>query len=371
MTAATRAIELDAARALPPQTLMARAGLSAARLLQALAPHAAGTLAIAGPGNNGGDATVAATALHRPDRPSRIVLLADAARLPPDAAWALAQAQAAGVRVSGALDTVQHGEAVLDGLLGLGAARAPTGTLADTITRLNRTHAIVLAIDVPSGLDPDRGAVLGIEALRATHTLALLTLKPGLFTAAGRDHAGRVWFDPLGDGFEDRAGPCALIGPQDARLGRLRAPHAAHKGRFGDVVVIGGAPGMDGAVRLAARAALVAGAGRVYATPLDAAARGADPAWPEVMHRPPNAWTTPPAVSSRTVVAGCGGGDAIGASLPPLLAHAARLVLDADALNAVAGEPALQRALAARGARGRPTILTPHPLEAARLLGTD
>jgi hydroxyethylthiazole kinase-like uncharacterized protein yjeF len=94
-----------------------------------------------------------------------------------------------------------------------------------------------------------------------------------------------------------------------------------------------------------------------------------DPQHPELMHREVADLLAPPVLAARTVVAGCGGGEAVRAVLPPCLAHAARLVLDADALNAIAAEPALQFSLAARGRRGAATVLTPHPLEAARLLG--
>jgi len=133
--------------------------------------------------------------------------------------------------------------------------------------------------------------------------------------------------------------------------------------------VIGGAPGMTGAAWLAARAALAGGAGRVYCSLLDKDAPTLDPVRPELMGR--RAWwrLAPAALSDVTVVCGCGGGDAVHAVLPPLLSHVHRLVLDADALNAIAADASLQTLLHARGARGLRTLLTPHPLEAARLLG--
>ncbi|ODV00948.1 MAG: NAD(P)H-hydrate dehydratase, partial [Rubrivivax sp. SCN 70-15] len=119
---------------------------------------------------------------------------------------------------------------------------------------------------------------------------------------------------------------------------------------------------------LAARAALAAGAGRVFVGLLDATASTLDPLRPELMFRP-RWWTaTPTVIAATTVVCGCGGGDAVRAALPPLLSHAARLLLDADALNAIALDTGLQRLLEARRARGLDTVLTPHPLEAARLL---
>jgi NAD(P)H-hydrate repair Nnr-like enzyme with NAD(P)H-hydrate dehydratase domain len=156
-----------------------------------------------------------------------------------------------------------------------------------------------------------------------------------------------------------------------AQLRRGRAPrsHSAHKGRFGDVIAVGGAPGMGGALVLAARAALGGGAGRVFACPLDAALPGVDLLAPELMWRPGLWCNDPNLLDNATVVAGCGGGLAIREALPTLLSRSRRLVLDADALNAVAADEALTPLLLARAGRGQATVLTPHPLEAARLLG--
>jgi len=367
-THASRTLEASAAAALPPHALMARAGRSVARLALALAPHARRVLVLAGPGNNGGDALVAATHLHDAGLAVSVVLLSELDRLPADAAWALTQAQSrAGLIILPTLPTSPtswQADLVIDGLLGLGLSRAPAGSVADAIAAINHAGLPVLAIDLPSGLDSDRGTTFGGAAVRASHTLALLSLKPGLFTAEGRDHAGRVWFDDLGvapstTSLHLAGPPCAAVAP----------PHAAHKGRFGDLVIIGGDAGMGGAAVLAAHAGLAAGAGRVYLGSLapDAAAA----ARPEVMHRPVPALLAPPDLQARTVVAGCGGGEAVRAVLPPLLHHAGRLVLDADALNTVAADASLQVALITRSAAGRPTLMTPHPLEAARLLGTD
>ncbi len=358
-TAASRALEAQAAAALPAHALMARAGLAVARLALAVAPCARRVQVLAGPGNNGGDALVAAHWLQRQGLAVRVHLLADPARLPADAAWALSQA--AGLAVEAGLPAVIDADLAIDGLLGLGLTRAPGGALAEAVQRLNAGRAPVLAIDLPSGLDADRGRVFDGLAVRAQHTLSLLSLKPGLFTAQGRDHAGRVWFDDLG--VRPAPGATWLAGPPAEPVTR----HDTHKGRFGDLVVIGGAPGMQGAAALAAHAALAAGAGRVHVGLLDEAAAPALRA--ELMRRPLAALLEPALLAWRTVVAGCGGGDAVAAALPPLLRHALRLVLDADALNAVAADPALASALNARGQRGGATVLTPHPLEAARLLG--
>ncbi|HSQ71028.1 MAG TPA: NAD(P)H-hydrate dehydratase, partial [Rubrivivax sp.] len=326
------------------------------------APHAQRVRVWAGPGNNGGDGLVAARHLHQAGRTVCVTLLAEPVRLPGDAARALEEAQAAGVAIdAGAIDTWAS-DLAIDALLGIGARRAPQGAIAAAIDAMQAQQAQVLAVDLPSGLHPDTGALLGHTAVRAAATLALLTIKPGCCTGHGRDHAGDLWLDTLGVAADE---PSAWLSGPPARPHR---PHAAHKGSFGAVAVVGGAPGRVGAAWLAARAALAAGAGRVYCSLLDEGAAALDPMRPELMSR--RAWwrSTPAVLAQTTVVCGCGGGDAVRAVLPPLLSQAARLVLDADALNALASEPTLRILLRARAARGLATLLTPHPLEAARLL---
>jgi hydroxyethylthiazole kinase-like uncharacterized protein yjeF len=365
---ASRRIEQAALAGVAPHLLMRRAGEAVARLALALAPHAQSVWVAAGPGNNGGDALEAAALLHRLGRRVTVTLLGDAARLPADAADALARAQQAGVAIDATLPATIDADLVLDGLLGLGARRPPDGAIAQAIDLTNAGSSPVLAIDLPSGLNCDTGQPIGTQAVRAAHTLALLTLKPGLFTALGRDHAGDVWLDGLGVGVD--AAPDAWLGG-GAALRRLLAPrsHAQHKGSFGDTLVIGGAPGMAGAALLAARAALVLGSGRVYAGLLDDDAPTFDAAHAELMLRPLDWALRPETLAASTVVCGCGGGDAVRGALPAVLHHAARLVLDADALNAIAADAALQPLLRSRSARGQSTLLTPHPLEAARLRG--
>jgi hydroxyethylthiazole kinase-like uncharacterized protein yjeF len=337
----------------------------------ALAPHAERVWVAAGPGNNGGDGFEAAGHLQRAGKQVLVTALGDAARRPVDAAASLARAQAAGVTIESSLPAGLTCDVAIDALLGLGSTRPAAGPLAEALRRFNSHAGLRLAIDLPSGLDADHGLALGECAARASHTVTLLTLKPGLFTAQGRDAAGEVWFDDLG------CGDSALAVPPRARLGgasaalQARAPRlqAQHKGSFGDVIVVGGATAMAGAALLASRAALAAGAGRVYVSALGAVAPALDPLWPELMFRP-QYWRDPAAAwASSTVVCGCGGGDAVREALPTVLTRAARLVLDADALNAIAADSALQALLTARAARGQATVLTPHPLEAARLVG--
>ena len=354
--AATRSLEARVAEGLPPHTLMQRAGLATAQLALAIAPHAQRYWIACGPGNNGGDGLEAALHLQRWGKQALVTWLATPESAPADARAAHARAQAAGVQwLPQPPDSCDF---AIDALLGIGASRAPQGRLADCIARLNALPVPVLAVDLPSGLNADTGTPHG-ACVHATHTLSLLTLKPGLYTAHGRDHAGQVWLDTL-DVDPGLATPQAWLGGPPAASARR---HASHKGSYGDVAVIGGAAGMGGAALLAASAALHHGAGRVYVALLGDPLTF-DPARPELMLRAPGALDP----AQLTVVAGCGGGAAIAPELPRLLSAAPRLVLDADALNALARDEALHHAVQARRARGHATILTPHPLEAARLL---
>lgn len=354
--AAIRRIEQAAAAALPPHTLMQRAGWAVARLALAVAPHARTIWVACGPGNNGGDGFEAALHLKLWGKEPVVTWLGDEAKAPPDARASLQRARDAGVAF--AAQPPARWELAIDALLGIGATRAPEGDLLQQVGLLDAGGAPVLAVDLPSGLNADTGAAQ--HAVRATHTLSLLALKPGLFTAGGRDAAGSVWFDSLQ---VDPAGEeaCAWLAGPPAPAAR---PHASHKGSYGDVAVIGGAPGMAGAALLAARAALHRGAGRVYVGFLDPAAPALDPMQPDLMLRP---WDQLD-LAAMGVACGCGGGDAVRAVLPKVLFTARALVLDADALNAVAADTQLQALLHARGRRRAATVLTPHPLEAARLL---
>ena len=239
-TAGARTLEAHAAASLPPHTLMQRAGLGVARLALALAPHARAVWILAGPGNNGGDGFEAAIHLARAGRQVQISWLGSAARLPADATAALARARAAGLRIDPLLDQpepaaglrappLQTDDLVIDALLGRGLTRAADGLIGDAIRLINQTPARRLAVDLPSGLPGDSGALApDAPCVHAHHTLALLSLAPGLFTCAGRDLAGEIWFDDLGIGAPQAAragvapvawlgGPAALHGHWPAR----------------------------------------------------------------------------------------------------------------------------------------------------------
>lgn len=369
-TGGTRRLEAAAANALPFHTLMQRAGDAASRLVRAVAPHADCIWVAAGAGNNGGDGIVAATLLRRAGWNAKVTLVAMPSQ--PDAKVALERALAEGVpvsRIEAGVPKLGPQDLAIDALLGLGAARAPSGSMAALIERINHLPCPVLALDLPSGLHPDTGQTLGDACVRADHTLTLLTAKPGLFTAQGRDHSGRVWLDDLQVDSAAEPATAWLGGKPDFSAFERR--HSHHKGSYGDVAIVGGALGMTGAAWLAARAAHAAGAGRVLVDlPADDGEPQTDWARPELMLR--RGWWREEAsvLQNATVVCGCGGGEAVREALPRLLSLAHRLVLDADALNAVAADRSLKALLAARRSRSAFTVITPHPLEAARLLGS-
>lgn len=365
--AGARTVEAHCLASRATHELMARAGRAVADLALALAPHARCIHVLAGPGNNGGDGLEAAMHLHRARKEVAVTLIGQANR-PSDASQALRTAVAAGVRISHTIDAaaVQRSDLLIDALLGIGLTRRVDGELAELIQLTHARDGLCLAVDVPSGLDADTGnPASGGPCVRADHTLSLLTLKPGLFTGAGRDWCGRIWWDDLGC-TEPHTGVACLLGRDALSIPSRR--HAQHKGSFGTVVVAGGAPGMEGAATLAARSALAAGAGRVYRVNLPGATPTPSEAWPELMH------TTLEDAARRSadavLVCGCGGGSVMASVLPRLLSVSTRMVLDADGLNAVASDERLVTMLQARASRGLTTVLTPHPQEAARLLGT-
>lgn len=357
----TRALEHNAMVQLPEHTLMQRAGLAVANLACALAPHARTMWVACGPGNNGGDGLEAAVHLQQRGYRPVVTWLGEPHAMPMDAkaAWQRAVAAGVGFETQPPLTT----DLCIDALLGIGSTRPPMDRMALWIESLNASSAPVLAVDIATGLNGDTGSRASC-CVRADHTLSLLTLKPGLFTAQGRDASGDVWWDALGVS-DNIVTPEAVLSGSTGVVPRSY-PHAIHKGTRGDVAVVGGAPGMVGAAFLAACAALHAGAGRVFVSPLDASGMALHPTQPELMLR---SFTDLP-LEHLTLVCGCGGGTRIQTVLPELLRVARTLVLDADALNAIAALPNLQELVRRRGDE-QSTVLTPHPLEAARLLGCD
>jgi len=384
-----RVLEAQGAAGLPQHTLMARAGAASAQYLLERAAHDGSLTAerpvwvAAGPGNNGGDALVVATRLRQAGIAAQVCMPVEAKA--DDARWALAEARAAGVPVSHVAPASFDGFGwLVDGLFGIGLARPLEGVFAELAARIARradTHGRVLALDVPSGLDSDTGNVVGGGvAVRATETVTFLGAKPGLYMTHGRDLAGAVTVAPLG-----------VEGPVGHDVARLNAPalfaahfparaFASHKGTFGNLAVVGGETGLCGAPILAARAALHTGAGKVHVVFVGEGAPAYDPPYPELMLHPPASFAFDAFDAMDALAIGCGMGQGPNgvSALTRAIACNAALLIDADALNLIAGDTALADALAARGAHGvdgdrepRRCVLTPHPLEAARLMGCD
>ncbi|HCA27432.1 MAG TPA: bifunctional ADP-dependent NAD(P)H-hydrate dehydratase/NAD(P)H-hydrate epimerase [Betaproteobacteria bacterium] len=356
-----RAIERQAAG----QRLMERAGQAIAELAQQWLDNGDKLLIIAGPGNNGGDALVAARCLKAEWYTVSVVFTGDPAQLSMDAAGALTQWQASGGQLLTEIPANTSWGLIIDGLFGIGLERDLSGRYAGLVAQINSLGAPILSIDIPSGLCSDTGRVRGV-AVKAAATLTFIGLKPGLLTLDGPDYRGELRLEPLGiDPQQSPPGAGRLLTrPAVAGLLPRRAANT-HKGRFGSVGVLGGAESMTGAALLAGRAALKCGAGKVVLGLLAANAPGEDLIQPELMLYPPQALIHLSDLSCLVIGPGLGQSELALRLLEGRLESSIPLVLDADALNLVAQFPMLQEGLRRR----RRTILTPHPAEAARLLG--
>lgn len=345
--------------------LMERAGLATAILARELLAGKTSVLVIAGPGNNGGDALVAARHLKAGWLKVTVVFTGEAAKLPADAANALRAWREAGGELLDTIPANGKWDLVIDGLFGIGLARELSGRHLELVQEINRLNLPVLALDVPSGLDADAGQTFR-AAVRASHTLSFIALKPGLLTAYGPDYCGEIHVDTLG------IDPATLLQPSGWLLEKNEVaaalqprPRNSHKGLLGSVGILGGAPAMCGAALLAGRAALKLGAGRVYVALLADAAPAVDMSQPELMLCTPEKLFQLDHLSCLAVGPGLGQSPQAIQWLRQALETELPLVLDADALNLLATHNDLQELTKNR--KGG-TILTPHPAEAARLL---
>jgi hydroxyethylthiazole kinase-like uncharacterized protein yjeF len=366
-----RALDQRAIESLPISgyTLMKRAGEAALRYLRARWPMAHRIVIVCGSGNNGGDGYVLARFAQAAGLEVSVVTSASVAALKGDARQAHADFVASGGTAQ-ALNSslLRDGEVIVDAVLGTGWKDAVRGGAADAIRAINGASRPVFALDLPSGLDADSGMPLG-DAVRADSTVTFVGLKTGLFLGEGPELAGRIFFDDL-------EVPVPDIPQFSPRLQRItetcvvqalpRRPRQAHKGDFGRVLIIGGGVGMPGAVRLCGEACLRAGAGLVTVATAPENLMAIVAGRPELiclaLHGPAD---LAPALERADVVAiGPGlGRSAWAQELVRLtLACSKPLVVDADALNIIADS----------GKRQRDNwILTPHPGEAARLLGVE
>ena len=370
--AVVRAADATAQRqcALPGRRLMQAAAAAALEEARRRWPRAQSFAVICGPGNNGGDGYDFATLARAAGYSVAVHAAAAIENLRGDAWVACTDWMAAGGAVErGAGFDLAGADIVVDALFGTGLGRPLVGVWAAAVDAINGAGKPVLALDVPSGMDADTGAMLGC-AVRATHTATFVGWKPGLFLAPGL--AGSLSLHRLGipaSAFAADAVPLLREVPDAALADLPRRARDSHKGRHGHVLVVGGDHGMPGAVRLAAEAALRSGAGRVTVATRAEHAPLLPLACPELMAV---GCEHPAELEARLATADvvvCGPGLGRGAwgrgMLEALLAGVGSrpLVLDADAL----------RQLVELSPRELPpvSILTPHPGEAAALLACD
>jgi len=358
----------------PGIVLMSRAAQASFECLLGVWPETTQVYVLCGTGNNGGDGYLIADLAHKRGIEARVIQLGDASKIGGDALTARQQAIANGVPVQafgpGCLD-VGAGGVLVDAMLGTGVGGDVRGAYRDAIVQINHSGLAVLAVDIPSGLCSDTGRVLGV-AVRADVTVSFIGLKRGLFTLDAPDYTGAIHFTDLQVPTEVYArveGCCARL-ELEALLGCLPArPAVSHKGSFGSVLVVGGDKGMAGAVAMAAEAALRCGAGLVrVATHAEHV--------PALVARTPEAMAygvasmadlIPLIESSDVLVVGPGLGRSPWSEqlLWAALDCAKPLVLDADGLNLLAAGEAIRDKAGQRDN----WVLTPHPGEAARLLG--
>jgi NAD(P)H-hydrate epimerase len=367
--AQVRALDQAAIRTLdiPGYTLMQRAADAAFRVLRARWPQARNIAVLCGAGNNGGDGYVVARLAREAGIHVDVIALAEP-NGQGDAARACADWRAAGGAILLSSADLPDADVYVDALFGTGLARPLEGAASSLIERLNASGRPLLALDVPSGIDADTGKLFGI-AVRATTTITFVAHKRGLFTGAAPGHCGELLLDTLG-----LPDTLYTLSAADAHLLDARAtmrwlparPRDANKGDFGHALAIGGDAGMGGAIRLAGEAALRVGAGRVSVATRAEHVSALNAARPELMaHGVAGAAALEPLLQRANVIAlgpGLGQGDWSRALWHAALAVGKPTVLDADALNLLASE---SLSLPAK------TVLTPHPGEAARLLGCD
>ena len=373
-------------------TLMENAGLAVAQeaWLSLGIVEGRQVLVIAGPGNNGGDALVAArhlaewdadvtvyAPLGRPGGDEKLAMLRDG-----NISFIAGEGDVTPDAAAGALDAC---ELVIDGLLGTGRSRAIEGALADVLRRLRAAQERprppkVIAIDLPTGVDADSGAVDALAVL-ADQTVTLGLAKPGLYTLPGAEHAGRV--DVVDIGIPralEAALALELMSSRDVRDRLPARPLDANKGTFGSVLIVAGSRQYVGAARLSAEACYRTGAGLVAVACVPALQAAVAPSLPEATYLLlDNDAALDDAAAARIIAAlashdvlligpGLGQGPGVGAAALRIIeaAHDLRAcVIDADALNALAAAQTFDRL-----PQGR-SVLTPHPGEMARLLQSD
>lgn len=354
------------ASGIPALELMTRAAAAAFATLRRHWPYASRIVVACGSGNNGGDGWVLARLAREAGLAVEVVALRPGPPTATPAIQAFEGAIAAGVshHEFDAAAGLPPADAIIDALFGIGLRRAPGARESALISAINAHQAPVLSLDVPSGLDADLGEAPGV-CIHAARTVSFIARKIGVHVGSGRALAGSVEMAELGvpataaAGIEPAAELLQAISTDDFPARSI----LAHKGHFGHVLVVGGDLGYGGALRLCAEAALRCGAGLVSAITRSAHVDALLAARPECMVRGVDDDTLPVDIWSRATVLAVGPGLGLGewgrSWFERAMADPRCAILDADALNLLARLP--------RKLNGR--ILTPHPGEAARLLG--
>jgi NAD(P)H-hydrate epimerase len=344
--------------------LMSRAGAEAFSHIIKLYPRVKHIAVFCGAGNNAGDGYVVARLAHEHGLVVTIYQCKAVADLPPAGHYAALQATAAGVECQPADEPLDGDvELIVDALLGIGLKGPVHGVIAAAIQQINASGLPVISLDIASGLNADTGCVENF-CVNATATLTFIALKAGLYTADGPDHSGDIYCCPiqLEAGVVKQTPVAYLLDDETVPLPLPPRKKNSHKGNFGHVLIIGGGPGMPGAVSLAAKAAMRVGAGSVTVATWPEHARGALALIPEAMvYGIKSAQELHPLLARATVcVLGPGLGDSDWAVSLYLEAISSQLpmVIDASALRLLAEHPQIDDNW----------VLTPHPGEAAALL---
>lgn len=348
-------------------TLMERAGQAAFDLLQQRWPKVTRIAVLCGVGNNAGDGFVVARLAKSAGIEVAVFQVGDEINICGDALSANKTLQEAGVTVN----PYKHGglnnwDVIVDGLFGTGLSREVTGIWRSAIEAINRSGRPVLSLDIPSGLQADTGHALGI-AVKSTVTITFIGLKQGMLTGEGPFYCGELQFNDLAipkEVYTDVPPAARRLDMQFASKRLVKRSRTAHKGHFGHVLIIGGMPGMSGAVKLAGEAAARVGAGLVSIATRKIHAAFLNVTRPELMvYGVEVASEIKPLLDKATVV---GIGPGLGQSewaqelLACVLETELPVVVDADALNLISKDPVSRKNW----------ILTPHPGEAARLINS-
>jgi hydroxyethylthiazole kinase-like uncharacterized protein yjeF len=347
----------------PGYDLMRRAGASAFECMRCAWPSANRIVVVCGSGNNAGDGYVFALLARAAGLDVVTIALFAPANLQGDAAHAWQDfASDGGTLTEWPNAELQRADVIVDAIFGTGLARVLDGRLAACVQAMNDAGVPILALDIPSGLHADTGAAMG-AAINATRTIAFVGLKVGFFVGVGPDYVGELEFDSLG--VVDRGEQVAALRINESWLANSLPPRArtAHKGNNGHVLIVGGGRGMAGAAHLAGEAALRSGAGLVtVATRVENIAAIVSERPELIVRGVESRDALTPLIAAADVIAvgpGLGQDEWARTMFECVLATDKPIIVDADGLNLLAQSPRV---------RGD-WIMTPHPGEAARLLG--